>query len=475
MTIRKVVSFFAATATAFGCSAGPTQDRADAASAVRATDAGTVVPDLGLRDAAARPKAGDASAAIGGNAESAAGSGGSTAADVSGTDGDSQPSGSPRAGDGASNPGSTSGGHSAGDPMTPAGEPEVTYVELEADVAEILATDLDHPSDLAWNPYVADELWVVNHGDSSTTIIKGASQPTRSALRRKDPEGARHFMPQPTGLAFGARETTILDASGKMVEGTFATCPEAPDSFMGPTLWTSDLRIFGISKEDREPPFNGDNTGAEGPGSHIDMLHRTPTCTGIAWEGSGSIYWTYSGANAQLVRYDFAKDHGIGNDDHSDGSEWRYAIAGARYVPGVPSHLAWDAGGKRLFMADTGNARVVTFDAATISMQTPMSQGENVDMLEVALDMSGGQWVEFLGGDYGLKLPSGVELHAQRLYVSDNETSTVHRFGLDGTPLGKLHIDLPPRSLAGIAFGADGKLYFVDMNGSRVLRAETAF
>jgi hypothetical protein len=343
-----------------------------------------------------------------------------------------------------------------------------------AEITEIAQLGLAQPSDLAFNPYVQDELWVVNHADSSTTIIKNASQSSRSAERRLDPEGARHFMPQPTGLAFGARETTIIDAAGKMVEGTFATCPEASDAFMGPTLWTSDLRIFAISKENREPPFNSDATGAEGPGSHIDMLHRTPTCTGIAWEGTGNIYWTYSGNNAMFVRYDFAKDHGIGNDNHSDGSEWRYEVSGIRYVPNIPSHMAWDTQRKRLYMADTGNGRIVQFDPAAITDKTPMN--ENVDKLQVALDMSGARVSDLIPSSYGMKLPSGVELHDGRLYVSDNQTSVIHRFSLDGEPLGTLTIkDLPARSLAGITFGPDGKLYFVDMNGSRILRSETSF
>jgi hypothetical protein len=377
---------------------------------------------------------------------------------------------------GAPKPAGAGGGAAAGSGGTGSTEPSVVYEELTAEVTVIASSDLAKPSDLAFNPYAEDELWVENHEDSSTLIIQQASSAARSAQRRIDPEAARHFAPSPTSLAFGGRETTIVDAAGNPVIGTFATCPEASDSFMGPTLWTPDLRIFAISKDNREPPFNGPDTGAEGPGSHIDMLHRTPTCTGIAWEGSGNKYWTYSGANAMFVRYDFGKDHGIGNDDHTDASQWRYAVSGIRYVPGIPSHLAWDTAGQRLYMADSGNARVVELDPSTITEQTPMSAGENVDDLMVAFDMAGGAVQDFVPSSYGLKLPSGVELHEQRLYVSDNETGIIHRFALDGTPLGKLTIPgIAARGLAGLAFGPDGKLYFVDMGGSRVLRSETRF
>jgi len=372
--------------------------------------------------------------------------------------------------------GSSGRGPAAGSGGAAGSVPSIVYEELTAELKVIASSSLAKPSDLAFNPYVRDELWVVNHGDSSSTIIQEASGASPNVQRRIDPEAARHFAPSPMGLAFGQRETTIIDAAGKMVEGTFATCPESTQDFMGPTLWTSDLRIFAISKENREAPFNGPDTGAEGPGSHIDMLHRTPTCTGIEWEGSGSKYWTYSGGNGMLVRYDFGKDHGIGNDDHSDGSEWRYAVSGIRYVPGIPAHLAWDTTGKRLYMADAGNARVVKFDPNSATEQAPMSAQENVDELDVALNVSGGKVEDFVPASYGLKLPSGVALHEQRLYVSDNETGVIHRFALDGMPLGKLTIPgAASRSLAGLTFGPDGKLYFVDMGGSRVLRSETKF
>jgi hypothetical protein len=414
--------------------------------------------DAGERDAAqdaSQPDAGDGNVAGQPAPAGSAGTGGSA----------------PQAGSGGSAGHAAVSGGSGG-----ASAPAVSYQELEADATVIASTTLAKPSDLSFNPYVQDELWVMNHEDSSTTIIQNASKDSRSVLRRIDPEAARHFSPSPTGIDFGGKETTIVDAAGKPVIGTFATCPESSESFMGPTLWTSDLRIFAITKTAREPPFNSDATGAEGEGSHIDMLHRTPACTGIAWEGAGNKYWTYSGTNAMFVRYDFNKDHGIGNDDHTDGSEWRYAVSGIRYVQGIPSHLAWDSAGKRLYMADSGNARVVSFDPESVTGTLAMSSGDNVDALQTAMDMSGGQVKDFVPASYGMKLPSGVELHQQRLYISDNETGIIHRFALDGTPLGKLTIHgLGSRSLAGITFGPDGKLYFVDMGGSRVLRSEVAF
>lgn len=357
----------------------------------------------------------------------------------------------------------------------PAGAPSAEPVG-EVQVTVIASMHLSRPTDLAWNPYVADELWVMNHGDSSAAVISAASSEARSVQRRLDPEGARHFMPEPMAFAFGARETTLVDAQGKMVEGTFATCPESDTAYMGPTLWTSDLRIFAITKAEREPPFNGADTGGEGPGSHLDMLHSTPTCAGMAWAGTGNVYWTYSGGGSMLVKYDFGLDHGIGNTDHSDGSVWRYPLEGVLYVPGVPSHLVFEPGSQLLYMADTGHGRVVTFDPKSATDAQAMTALENVDGLRDAQDLNGGELKELIGSSYGMLLPSGLELHGEAIYVSDHETSTIHKFALDGAPLGKLVVPGVERgALAGIAFGPDGKLYLVDMVGDRVLRLDGAF
>jgi hypothetical protein len=372
-------------------------------------------------------------------------------------------------------------GNGTGSPRAGAGPQAEAGRSAEIDSGEarttvIAMTQLNRPTDLEFNPYVSDELWVMNHGDGAATIISRASTEARSVQRRLDPEGARHFMPQPAGFAFGARETTIVDAQGKMVEGTFATCPESEQAYMGPTLWTSDLRIFAITKREREPPFNGPNTGGEGPGSHIDMLHRTPTCAGIAWEGAGNVYWTYSGGGSMLVKYDFGVDHGIGNTDHSDGSVWRYQLQGVRYLPGVPSHLEFERGSRKLFLADTGNGRVVTFDPSNATDMRPMSTADNVDRLREALDVVGGQLTELVAPSHGLVKPSGLAIHDGTLYVGDNETGIIHKFSLAGMPLGKIAIPgLQRGALAGLAFGPDGKLYFTDMFERRVLRLDNEF
>jgi hypothetical protein len=73
-------------------------------------------------------------------------------------------------------------------------------------------------------------------------------------------------------------------------------------------------------------------------------------------EGTGNVYWSYSGSDKMFVRYDFAKDHGIGNADHSDGSVWRYAVSGIRSIPNVPAHLFYAADSKLVYMTDPGSS-----------------------------------------------------------------------------------------------------------------------
>merc|ERR1711974_36901 len=91
--------------------------------------------------------------------------------------------------------------------------------------------------------------------------------------------------------------------------GTFATCGEAatgnfednPAMFIGPSLWSTDLAVYA-------KPSGGN-------GSHLDMLHATPWCMGIAHEVD-NVYWAFNGHVGSLDRYDFNNDHGPGNDDH---------------------------------------------------------------------------------------------------------------------------------------------------------------
>ena len=69
--------------------------------------------------------------------------------------------------------------------------------------------------------------------------------------------------------------------------------------------------------------------------------------------------------------------------------------------------------------------------------------------------------------------PSGLEIQDGHLYVSDNGTGIIHKIKLDGARVAAVQTDA--QGLAGMAFGPDKKLYFVDQGGNRVLRLESPF
>jgi outer membrane protein assembly factor BamB len=72
-----------------------------------------------------------------------------------------------------------------------------------------------------------------------------------------------------------------------------------------------------------------------------------------------------------------------------------------------------------------------------------------------------------------LEAPSGLEVRNGLLYVSDNVTSRFHAFDMmSGQLVRTLDTGLPPGSLAGLTFGPDGKVYFVDILSARVYRID---
>ncbi len=317
------------------------------------------------------------------------------------------------------------------------------------DILLVVAPDKGRVStDLAWNPSVTGQLWILNSKDDSVIVADKAGSADVTWERLHDPAAA-HFMDKSPALAFGE----VVPTYGQ----TFAVCGDSDNGgnkFMGPALFTADLSIFA------EPTPGG-------LGSHLDMLHSTSYCRGIE-HIEKSIYFAFNSDNGSLDKYDFHLDHGPGNDDHSDGEIWRYADGQVAGADGVPSHLAYDADSKLLYVADTGNKRIVVLDTASGEMGSSFSGDEPVDRTMV----DDSKLTELVAGG-PLEAPSGIELHDGVLYVSDNATSQIHAFDLTGKLLNTLDTGFAAGSLAGMAFGPeDDKLYFVDMITSRVYRVE---
>ena len=353
------------------------------------------------------------------------------------------------------------------------------YGPTEANIARTLV-----PTALAWNPAESDELWVTLREppddrpcttDSAKTvsctwligrvaIVRGAASAPGAdpEIEMKQDANGWHFMRRPSSIAFGV--DNLVPVVGRD-SSTFATCGEARTGnyedevtpFNGPVLWAADPAIFGATPPPKSP------TGS----THIDMLHESPYCMGIAHERD-NVYWTFNGDAGSLDRYDFHAPHAPGEDDHKDGELWRYATGALARVPDVPSHLAYDAGSGLLYAADTGHGRIVVLDTAT---GTPGEQVAEYDGIQTHVAMDGAK-LRSLVPNGTLTRPSGLALYEGVLFVTDYATGRVFAFDGAGRTLATLDTGLGEGALGGIGIGPDGHAYFVDRTSLSVLRID---
>jgi len=198
--------------------------------------------------------------------------------------------------------------------------PEMTVIGTSAN-------SLDTPRDLAFHPTLTRfELWVVNEetesSGGSTTTFFNAGQSDQDYEWRTD-GNAWHFMSLPTGIDFGENENFATSP------GVYDANHNGGEAFTGPALWSSDMDIYAM-------PSGGN-------GSHLDMLHVSPYSQGIAHEVD-NVYWVVDGYNNDIVRYDFADDHGPGNSFHGDATIHRYAATEIVKDPNdyIVSHCFFD-------------------------------------------------------------------------------------------------------------------------------------
>jgi hypothetical protein len=352
------------------------------------------------------------------------------------------------------NPGGSGGGGGAGGSGGATGSGSVPELGSSPTLTVVGTTHdgLSVPRDLKFDPAHPEQLWVADEALNGIVLFTHPGEASQTAEVRVD-FFARHFMIKVSSISFGAGNEF---ASCQESHDEWNDQPQQPDNYMGPTLWLADLDIFAMVNQ--AYPGNGKE------GSHIDMLHESPLCMGIAWDHD-NVYWAFDGENGHIVRYDFQMDHGPGGSDHSDGIVRRYLDATVVRVPEVASHMILDHATGMLYVADSGNSRVMRLD--TTSGTNTGALPPPAELLVEYSKFEGAKWTQFAGG-FGA--PSGIALKDGRVFVSDYATGEVKAFSLAGDLLGTLATG--HAGIMGITFGPDGKLWFADGKGQVVVRVD---
>ena len=317
-----------------------------------------------------------------------------------------------------------------------------TIPSSRVELHTVLASGLDKPTAVAENPR-DHSVWIVNEGDDSSTVI----DPQGRAHHFQD--DSAHFMNNPTAIAFSRTRNefaTVQDTTNDYNGHAMA------NMFMGPTVWTGD-----------RTKFEG------GTNSHLDMLHHSPEAMGIA-AGEASAndpreYWVFNGHSGSIDRYFFHETHALGGTDHHDGETIRYAEGQLRRVAGVPGHMALDPASGKLFIADTGNGRVVSFDTRAASRQGVAISGLQD---ETPLSRGTAPALHTVTPAGALSKPAGLLLKDGMVIVGDHATGHIKVFTQGGELKGDLDTGLGANALNGLA-EVNGKLYAADGKGSRLL------
>ncbi|MFO0646464.1 MAG: hypothetical protein U0326_09520 [Polyangiales bacterium] len=304
------------------------------------------------------------------------------------------------------------------------------------------------PTAIAFNPDAPTQFWVTNRDNDSLTIVDTAGQTPATPLRIRD--RSAHFLIYPSSIAFSSDQTV-------------GTCQEsendyrgrsAPNEFMGPVISPTDLAAI------RNTPTN----------AHFDMVHHSPLCMGIA-NVAPREFWVFNGQSGSIDKYLFHEWHAPGAMDHADGETWRFADGQLSRVETVPSHMVFDASSGMLYVADTGNSRIVRLDTRVETtadmprLRTPIRETPLYGVPDSNVE-------EVVGAAGELRQPSGLALRDGLLYVGDYANARISAFRLSGERVNWLDTGLGENTLTGIAFGPDGRLFAVDRAHNRVVRVD---
>ena len=320
------------------------------------------------------------------------------------------------------------------------------------DVIVNSSNQIDQPRDLDFHPN--GDLWVINTGTENTggsTVKVGSPGAAGQTSLKKQDGNAWHFMSLPSGIAFNnngdfATSTSVLSANHN------------GSTFTGPSLWSSDPLIYAV---DHGPGTNG---------SHLDMLHESPYSMGIASE-KDNVFWVYDDYSNDIVMYDFAEDHGPGNDDHDDGRIRRFPGMGLSAInQDIVNHLVLDADKKWLYFVDGGNQRILRLDITTGATNGTPSFPQQETLAEYK-KMIGFVWEEVVST--GLVQPAGIDIIDNSLVVTDHSNGDIVFYDVNTIPateIGRIQTNEP--GIMGTVIGPNGKLWYANATLNKVVKIE---
>jgi hypothetical protein len=312
------------------------------------------------------------------------------------------------------------------------------------------SNQINEPRDLDFHPN--GDLWITNTGTEnsggSTVKVTNPAMTSQNSLWEQD-GNAWHFMSLPSGIAFSdngnfATSTSVLDAN------------HGGNTFTGPSLWSSDPLIYA-------KPSGGN-------GSHLDMLHASPYSMGISSE-KDNVFWVYDDYNNDIVRYDFAEDHGPGNSDHDDGKIRRFQGMGLSAINHtIVNHLKLDDDKKWLYFVDGGNQRILRLDITTGTTNGAPSWGPQETLAEYQ-KMTGFTWEEVV--TIGLVEPAGIDIIEDKLVVTDHSNGDIVFYDVSTIPameIGRIQTNEP--GIMGTVIGPNGKLWYANATLNKVVKIE---
>ncbi len=335
------------------------------------------------------------------------------------------------------------------------------YLSASPSITTIVSANdgLRAPLDLDFNRSALNptDLWIVTAEPRghAITIVHNAGTP-QQVIRQKKDSRASHFMWRTMGIAMGNNGAFGTAQNGEPGGG------DAEYMFMGPTLWSSDTAVFASRYQESNQHL----------ASHLDMLHQSPWCLGIAHD-TANVYWVLDGKYLDVCRYDFRDPHEVGGTDHRDGIIRRYTdVRISRGERNRPSHVALDRAQGKLYFVNPGAASIERLDtrSGTIGeeLSMPASSEENVTEFTSVVGASVKSVVSA-----GLVEPVGIEVFGNRLLVGDRATGRIHIYAILDTGVVALgFVATGATELLGIVVGPDGKIWFTDRANALVGRLD---